>query len=88
MKGERKVPDMNDSMQEVKVFPPTPGACKVCATEHAPGEPHDRDSLFYQNRFYRKYRRLPTWEDAMAHCSQEMKEEFIKRLERRGIFIE
>ena len=79
---------MNDSIQELKVFPPVPGACKVCATVHAPNEPHDRDSLYYQNWFYKKYRRLPSWEDAMAHCSKEEKEEFVKRLEKRGIFLE
>ena len=76
-----------DSIQEIKVVPPVPGSCKICATKHDPSEPHDRDSLYYQNQFYKKHKRFPTWNDAMNHCSAAVQEEYIKRLAKRGIFV-
>ena len=79
---------MNQNMEEIKVVPPSPGTCPICATNHDPGEPHDRDSLYYQNWFRKKYRRFPTWEDAMSHCEENTRARFIKRLERRGIIVD
>lgn len=78
---------MNDNMQDIRVIPPSPGSCPICATIHDPKEPHDRDSLYYQNRFRKKHKRFPTWEDAMAHCEESVKKDFRKRLARRGIII-
>jgi hypothetical protein len=46
---------------------------------HDPKQPHDKDSLYYQNWFFKKYKRLPTLEDAMQHCSEEIKEEMRKK---------
>ena len=79
---------MNENMEEIKVVPPSPGACPICATTHDPKEPHDRDSLYYQNWFRKRHKRFPTWEDAMAHCKEEVKKDFIKRLAQRGIIVE
>lgn len=79
---------MGENIEEIKILPPVPGSCPLCAVQHDPGEPHERDSLYYQNKFYKKYKRFPTWEDAMSHCSPSIKKEFIKRLKRRGINIE
>lgn len=79
---------MNDNMQEIRVVPPSPGSCPICATKHDPKEPHDRDSLYYQNWFRKRHKRFPTWTDAMAHCSEHTKKDFKKRLARRGIIIE
>ena len=77
-----------ENMEEVKVIPPVPGACPICATVHKPEQPHDRDSLYYQNYFRRKYRRIPTWNDAMSHCSDSVKKSFTEKLARRGIIID
>lgn len=71
-------------MEEIKVIPPRPGVCRICAARHRPEEPHDRDSLYYQNRFYMRHRRFPTWDDAMSHCSDDMKRAFLAELDRRG----
>lgn len=71
-------------MAEIKICALTPGRCKVCATAHRPEEPHDRDSLYYQNRFYKKYKRFPTWEDAMSHCTEERKAAFREELALHG----
>jgi len=53
---------------------PTPeGTCEECAVDHDPELPHNRDSLPYQYAFYGKHGRWPTWDDAMAHCTDEVK---------------
>ncbi len=75
-------------MEEIKIRAPMPGRCKVCATAHRPDEPHDRDSRYYQNRFFNKHKRFPTWQDAMSHCTEERKAAFLEELSRRGISAE
>jgi hypothetical protein len=47
--------------------------CPECLTPHIPEAPHNKYSLFYRCTFFGRYRRWPTWQDAMAHCSQETK---------------
>ena len=37
------------------------GTCPVCAVRHNPDQPHNRDSLTYQYKFYDQYGRWPTW---------------------------
>lgn len=75
-------------METIKVLPPLPGACRLCAARHSADQPHERDSLYYQVRFYQKFRRFPTWEDAMNHCSEEVKAAFRRQLTARGIELE
>jgi hypothetical protein len=65
-----------------------PGTCPECAVEHGPAEPHNKDSLFYQYKFYDKHGRWPTWADAMVHCAEEIKVVWKKELEMRGIKLE
>ena len=79
---------MIESMEEIKIYPPTPRTCRACATMHDPRHPHDRDSLYYQNWFRKRHKRVPTWGDAMAHCDEETKAAFVKELARRGIYVE
>ena len=59
--------------KNLNLVPAKPGTCPECATEHSPDEPHNRDSLYYQMRFYLQHRRSPSWDDAMAHCDAETK---------------
>jgi hypothetical protein len=49
------------------------GTCPECAVKHEPFMPHDRESLFYQYKFYNEHGRWPSWEDAMEHCPEEFK---------------
>ena len=77
-----------DNIEEIKIRAPGPKLCPRCATAHAPGQPHDRDSLYYQNWFFKRNKRFPTWTDAMAHCSEEVKTTFTATLARRGVVIE
>lgn len=58
------------------ILPLAPDCCQVCGVKHEPGDPHDKQSLFYQMKFYRDYGHWPTWEDAMKHCPEEIKAEW------------
>lgn len=69
----------------IKVTAPSPGSCPVCATVHDPKDPHDRNSLYYQNRFHRSNKRFPTWADAMAHCSAGRRAEWKEKLLKQGV---
>jgi hypothetical protein len=63
------------------------GTCPDCATKHEPNWPHNQQSLFYQYKFYNEYGRWPTWEDAMAHCDDEMKAFWSENLRKLGVDI-
>ena len=64
-----------------------PGTCPMCAVKHGPEQPHNRDSLAYQYKFYDQHGRWPTWADAMAHCSPEIKSFWRSELEKRGVDV-
>ena len=64
-----------------------PGTCCECATNHDPRLPHNRDSLAYQYKFYDKYGRWPTWIDAMAHCTEDIKVQTIAILREHGVEV-
>ena len=51
-------------LENIKVMPPRPGACQVCAAFHSPDSPHDVNSLYYRIKFRQKHGRYPTAEDA------------------------
>lgn len=76
-----------EGMDEIRITAPTPGTCPICATKHDKHEPHDKGSLYYQNWFYKKHGRFPTWEDAMDHCDEKVKAKCRKKLNRRGITL-
>lgn len=62
-----------DRFSEIKVTPPTPDACPVCACKHDPSDPHVLESIYYQNRFRKEHKRFPNIDDASAHCSEMTK---------------
>ena len=64
------------------------GTCPLCAVSHDPGQPHNRDSLTYQYKFYDQHGRWPTWMDAMAHCTPEIQKAWCDALQEKGIKIE
>jgi len=73
---------------KVMILPPMKGTCPECAAKHEPDWPHNRDSLYYQIRFYQKNGRMPTWGDAMAHCSEDMKRVCREVLTKHGVKTE
>ena len=48
--------------------------CQICGQKHGPAEPHDAESLYYKQYFHKAHGRKPTWEDAIAHCPNDIKE--------------
>lgn len=79
---------MRQGMEEIRVCAPVPGTCPECATKHDERDPHDPNSLYYQNRFFRQHGRLPTWTDAMQHCSPMTQAVWADKLKKCGIVVE
>jgi ribosomal protein L40E len=68
-------------MKEGTLLPPAAHLCQKCAVDHDPAMPHNQQSMFWQYWFYKDSGgRWPTWKDAMAHCTDEMKAHWIKAL--------
>ncbi|UAN54729.1 hypothetical protein KGP26_29715 (plasmid) [Serratia sp. JSRIV002] len=61
-----------------------PGCCTACGLKHAPDEPHNLRSMVYQYTFYVEHGRWPTWSDALAHCSDALRQFWITELTARG----
>lgn len=64
------------------LLPPAPGKCPECATAHAPDQPHNQQSLYYQMAFRSQHGRGATWTDAMAHCTPEVQAQWREELVR------
>jgi hypothetical protein len=64
-----------------------PGTCPECAVKHEPEAPHDQQSLAYQYKYYDRHGRWPTWADAMAHCTPEIKILWCEALKERGVEV-
>lgn len=62
-----------------------PGTCPQCAVKHEPEQPHNPQSLAYQYWFYGKHGRWPTWDDAMAHCDDQVRSIWRRALTERGV---
>lgn len=63
------------------------GQCPECATVHTPEMPHNQQSLFYQYSFREKHGRWPTWSDALAHCTPEMRAAWVAQLKVHGVEV-
>jgi len=70
------------------ILPAPEGTCPECAVKHVPEMPHNQQSLHFQYRFRQKTGRWPTWADAMAHCSPEMKAAWEQELRAKGAWSE
>lgn len=76
-------------VKEGILLPPAPHLCQKCAVDHTPDLPHNQQSMFWQYWFYKDSGgRWPTWRDAMAHCTDEMKALWVKALEEKGVKID
>lgn len=69
------------------LLPPAPDVYQECAAKHEPEMPHNQQSLYYQMAFKIKHGRSPTWADAMAHCSDEMKAAWTEELKKLGVEV-
>lgn len=69
------------------LLPAAPDKCPECATAHPPEQPHNRDSLYYRMNFYQTHGRLPTWNDAMRHCPENIQRTWRKGLQEIGVDV-
>ena len=70
-----------------KMLDAAPGTCPDCAVKHDPTQPHNQQSIHYQYSFFADNNRWPTWADAMDHCSDEIKNQWIEALSEKGITV-
>lgn len=75
------------TLKDMTILPPAKGTCPECGIKHPPEAPHNRDSLYYQYKFMQQHDRWPTWADAMAHCSSEVKAATIEILKKHGVEV-
>lgn len=75
-------------IDDVIIMPPRAGVCPVCAVNHDPAMPHNRDSLYYQMRFFQANKRFPTWADAMSHCDEHTRAVWIGLLSEHGVKVD
>ncbi len=59
--------------------------CPICEVEHTKQMPHDATSKVYRINFVVENNRNPTWEDAMSHCDEELKQLWREELAKLGI---
>lgn len=71
---------VEEKQNSMMLLGPPPDKCQVCASDHPHDQPHNAQSLYYQYAFYSERGRWPTWTDAMAHCTDEVKAEWRARL--------
>ena len=76
-----------DLAKEGMLLPCAPDVCQECAVKHEPEMPHNQQSLYYQYKFYHQNGRWPTWEDALAHCPNDVKDVWKNALRNEGILI-
>jgi hypothetical protein len=76
-----------DLLKEGTLLPPAADKCQVCAVKHHEAQPHNAESLYYKMWFKKQHDRWPTWKDAMAHCTEEMKAFWVKHLKSHGIDV-
>lgn len=81
------VEDMSEgnNLGGFSLLAPPPHLCQKCAVDHHPDQPHNNQSLYWQYWFREKHGRWPTWHDAMAHCSEEIKNRWIVELTKLGV---
>ena len=70
---------------KMMLLPPAPNLCQECAVDHPPEVPHDQQSFYYQTKFNMLHGRTATWDDAMKHCTDEIKKMWKLELKRKGV---
>jgi hypothetical protein len=68
----------------LRLLPCAADKCQECAVKHDVSDPHNQQSLHYQYHFYAEHGRWPTWHDAMAHCTEKIKQYWLEELARMG----
>ncbi len=80
-------PVMHKHLGGFALLKPRPGVCEACAVDHPPDQPHNQQSLYYQYWFYGQHGRWPKWEDALAHCTDEVYAFWREALADQGVVV-
>ncbi len=72
----------------MQLLPCAKDVCQECAVDHAPEQPHNQQSIYYQYKFYFAQGRWPTWKDALAHCDEATQKAWESALRSRGKWSE
>lgn len=72
----------------LQLLPARPGNCPECDTKHEPWDAHDAERIYYQFWFEGKHGRLPTWKDAIAHCTPAHAARWEAELKAQGMWTE
>lgn len=75
-------------MATMMLLPPRANVCQECAVDHDPRLPHNKQSLYYQMKFQMEHGRGATWTDAMAHCTDDIKERWAEGLRVFGVEVD
>ena len=70
------------------LLPPAKDKCQVCAVKHEGNEPHNAQSIYYQVKFKMDNGREATWKDAMSHCDEAVKADWLNELANCGVDVE
>lgn len=68
-----------------QLLDPGEGCCPVCGDEHPPEYPHNPGHIYWQMLRAVHHEPSPTWNEAMAHVSEEMRESWVGFLDGAGI---
>ena len=83
----KKIEIQEIPMSSMILLPPRADVCQECAVDHDPRLPHNQQSLYYQMKFKIEHGRDATWNDAMAHCTDDVKERWIEGLKIHGVEV-
>lgn len=78
----------NTETVNAMILPAPKGTCPECATKHEPEQPHNAQSMHYQYSFYGREGRWPTWNDALAHCPENVRKFWVKELIAQGVCLD
>lgn len=84
-RGLKNVRVVEVPMSAWMLLPARAGTCAWCATEHEPELPHNRFSIYWGIKFKLAHGRDPTPDDAMAHCSAEVRAAWLEAEARAGV---
>jgi len=80
-------PENHPHLGGFALLPSKDGTCPECAVKHEVWQAHNQQSLYYQYHFYGKHGRWPKWADAIAHCPENVKAQWIARLAEKGVTV-
>lgn len=76
------------TIKQMQLLPCAPDVCQECAVKHESWQAHNQQSLYYQFKFHSKNGRFPTWEDAIAHCTYDIRKQWKIELTELGKWTE